>query len=154
MSTHTRQTAPSVATASESAKSSVSSIPIEAMVSLWGPTGNLQNSADQQQQQQTPPPPSESRAGAEPADASCSFDGSITYPSIEQQQDIPYLSIWEDGGAVGGAALSSSSAAASQRSPAAENRSESAPARETYLPAPVLSQPDTSDKAKASQGTA
>ena len=55
---------------------------------------------------------------------------------------------------MGGAALSSSSAAASQRSPAAENRSESAPAKKVFLPAPVLSQLDISDKAKASQGTA
>ena len=157
MSTHTPQTAPSVATASEIERaygeSSGLSNPLEAMVSLWGSTGSLQESADQQQQQ-TLPPPSESRARAEPANASCPFDGSITYPSIEQQQNIPLLSSWEAGCAVGGAALSSSSAAASPLSSAEENRSESAPAKEVYLPAPVLSQLDTSDKAKASQGTA
>ena len=94
----------------------------------------------------------ESRVGAEPADASCSFDVSNFYPSLEQQQDIPFLSIWVAGGAEGGAALSSASAAASERSPVAENRSESAPGSETYLPAPVLSQPDSSDNVKNSQG--
>ena len=160
MFTHTPQTAPPVATASENesanGESSPPSSPIEAMVSPWGSTGNLllQVAESADQQQQTLPAPSESRAGVEPADASCSFDGSITYPSIEQQQDIRFLSIWEVRGPVRGDALNSSSAASSQRSPAAENISESAPARGAYLPAPVLSQPDTSDKAKASQGTA
>ena len=160
MLTHTPPTAPSAATASEfeseNGDFSGSSTPVKDMVSIWGSNCNLQKSACQLQ---TLPPPSESRAEGEPADADakCSSVGSASYLELVLQirgaANAPFQNIWEMKFATGGAASSSLSAAASQQSPAAENRSDLAPGRETYLEAQVLQQPDTSDTEKPSTGT-